>query len=149
MQYGNVPNHFHVTMVSDDRSRMVDLGDTSFEQLDLSLLPKLPAHPHPSRDFVPAMVGHVYLVHTADRNTDLYALFRVDQLNPDRSCDISWKRSKAPGIPAPGTAEPKLKAQRRVWPSRRNACGSDCGRNTQPSGMPYSSGFGPSLSTSR
>jgi hypothetical protein len=102
LQYGSVSDHFHVTMVSDDRSRIVDLGEASFETLDLGGLPKLPANPRPQRKFVPAMVGHVYVVHTVDRNTDLYALFRVDQINPDQSCDISWKR-----IQAPGSAEPK------------------------------------------
>lgn len=97
LQYGNVPNHFHVTMVSDDRSRIVDLGEMSLEQLDVNQLRKLPPHPRPQREFLPAVVGHVYLVHTVDRNTDLYALFRVDQLHQNNTCDISWKRIETPG----------------------------------------------------
>lgn len=96
LQYGNVPNHFHVAIVSDDRSRIVDLGQVQFEQPNLERLPALPAYPQPRRDFVPAVVGHVYLVHTADRNSDLYALFRVDSVNQNNSCDISWKRIPVP-----------------------------------------------------
>ena len=98
LQYGSVPNHFHVTMVSDDRSRIVDLGNGKLDELDFKRLRKLPAFGFPQREFVQAVAGHVYLVHTVDRNTDLYALFRVDALEENHRCDISWKR-----IPAPGT----------------------------------------------
>lgn len=97
LQFGSVPNHFHVTMVSDDRSRIADLGEATLEQLDLAQLEKLPATARPQREFVPAIVGHVYVVHTVDRNTDLYAVFRVDEITQNRSCNISWKRIDAPG----------------------------------------------------
>jgi hypothetical protein len=92
LQFGSVPLHFHVTMVSDDRSRIVDLGSKKMDEIAVADLEELPANPFPRREFVRAIEGHVYLVHTVDRNTDLYALFRVNKLNADDSCEISWKR---------------------------------------------------------
>ena len=97
VQYGNAGNHFHVAMVSDDRSRMIDLGATTWEELDMDKLEKRPPYPRPRREFVPAVTGHIYLVHTVDRNTDLYALFRVEKITQKGTCDITWKRIKPPG----------------------------------------------------
>lgn len=102
LQFGSVPQHFHVTMVSDDRSRIVDLGSKMLGEIEVGSLDELPATPFPRREFVRAIEGHVYLVHTVDRNTDLYALFRVEKLNADDSCDLVWKR-----IASPGKARPK------------------------------------------
>lgn len=92
LQYGNGGDHFHVTMVADDRSRIVDLGEIDWGQLDTKRLAKLPPHPQPRREFVPSAVGHVYLVHTVDRNSDLYALFRVEAVDQQQgTCDITWR----------------------------------------------------------
>jgi len=46
-------------MVSDDRSRIVDLGQLDFEQIDLRQLQKLPASLQPRRDIVPAAVATI------------------------------------------------------------------------------------------
>lgn len=97
LQYGNGGDHFHVTMVADDRSRIVDLGKMDWEQLDTTRLAKLPPHPQPRREFIPTALGHVYMVHTVDRNTDLYALFRVEAVDPPTgTCDITWRLVDAP-----------------------------------------------------
>lgn len=97
LQYGNGGQHFHVTMVSDDRSRIVDLGKMDWGQLDTTRLAKLPPHRRPQREFVPTALGHIYLVHTVDRNTDLYALFRVEAIDQQSSnCDITWRLVDAP-----------------------------------------------------
>lgn len=54
------------------------------------------------------IVGHIYVVHTHDGERDLslpsdfskqfdfYTLFRVEELKPNESCTISWKRIPAP-----------------------------------------------------
>ncbi|MDA1056141.1 MAG: hypothetical protein O3C40_37660 [Planctomycetota bacterium] len=97
LQYGNGGEQFHVTMVSDDRSRIVDLGKMDWEQLDTARLAKLPPHPQPRREFVPTALGHIYVVHTVDRNTDLYALFRVEAVQQQQgTCDITWRLVDAP-----------------------------------------------------
>ena len=97
LQYGNSGDHFHVTMVSDDRSRIVDLGKTEWKQLDTTRLAELPPHPRPRREFVPTVLGHIYLVHTVDRNSDLYALFRVEAVHEQKgTCDITWRLVDAP-----------------------------------------------------
>lgn len=97
LQYGNGGDHFHVTMVSDDRSRIIDLGKMDWEQLDTTQLQKLPPHPMPRRDFVPSTEGHIYMVHTVDRNSDLYALFRVEAIQRQQgTCDITWRRLDPP-----------------------------------------------------
>jgi hypothetical protein len=90
--FGNSPSEdaFDVTTVTDDRSRIRDLGarswDSKFE------LPSLSAYEEPEREpSVKAVEGHLYLVHTRDTNTNLYALFRVEKLEPGKSVEISWK----------------------------------------------------------
>lgn len=81
---------FSVTMVTDDCSRIKDLG--AFSWWDNFQVPELPAHPEPTREpSVKAVVGHMYLVHTKDRDNDHYALFRVEALDPGSSVTISWK----------------------------------------------------------
>lgn len=55
------------------------------------------------------IVGHMYLVRTYDREidpsrpqrypdalTDFYTLFRVEELRPNESCTINWKRIPSP-----------------------------------------------------
>jgi len=97
LQYGNGGDHFHVTMVSDDRSRIVDLGKLDWGQLEATRLERLPPHPQPRREFVPTVSGHIYLVHTVDRNSDLYALFRVEAVaRQPGTCDITWRLVDAP-----------------------------------------------------
>jgi hypothetical protein len=95
--FGNspVPDAFDVTMVTDDCSRIKDLGALTW--LDPFKVPALPAHPKPTREpSVKAIVGHMYLVHTKDRDSDHYALFRVEALEPGTAVTISWKLTPSP-----------------------------------------------------
>jgi len=95
--FGNRPlaDDFDVTMVTDDCSRISDLGPLSWS--DHFEVPALPAYPEPTREpSVKAIVGHMYVVHTKDRDSDHYALFRVEALEPDTSVTISWKLMRSP-----------------------------------------------------
>lgn len=86
---------FDVTMVTDDCSRIQDLGE--FGWFDSLRVPVLVPHPQPAREpSVPAIVGHMYVVHTKDRDNDHYALFRVEYLEPNVCVTISWKLILAP-----------------------------------------------------
>lgn len=83
-------DYFDVTMVVDDRSRIVDLGKREWEEY--LELPDLPAYEKPTREMrIEARVGHMYYVHTADTDSDHYSLFRVEELKSGESVAISWK----------------------------------------------------------
>lgn len=100
LQFGNGGDFFTVTMVNDDCSRIIDLGELAWSAIDLAKLPELPAHPEPAREPpVPAEIGHVYMVHTKDRDTDLQALFRVESLVPGDRCTITWRLISPQGSP--------------------------------------------------
>jgi hypothetical protein len=95
--FGNspLPDAFDVTMVTDDRSRIRDLGEYGWD--DKYLVPKLSPYEEPEREpSVKAVEGHIYLVRTRDTNSDLYALFRVEKLEPKKSVEITWKIIPAP-----------------------------------------------------
>jgi len=97
IQFGNNPSldAFTVTMVVDDRSRIQDMGALNWG--DAFQVPVISAHPVPTTEPpVNAVVGHMYVVHTRDSNTDLYALFRVEALEPGKSVTISWKSVQSP-----------------------------------------------------
>lgn len=90
--FGNspLPDAFDVSTIVDDRSRIRDLGRLNWD--DKFEIPRLSAYEEPEREpSVKAVEGHLYLVHTRDTNSDLYALFRVERLEPGKSVDISWK----------------------------------------------------------
>ena len=90
--FGNAPDRdiFEVTMVTDGRSRIRDLGAHTWE--DTYTIPNLDAYRKPTREpSVSVVVGHMYLVHSKDRDSDHYALFRVESLQPLQSVTISWK----------------------------------------------------------
>ena len=95
--FGNRPDRdtFDVTMVTDDCSRIRDLGAVNWG--DSFQVPAIPAYPVPTREpDVAAIVGHMYVVHTKDANTDLYALFHVEALEPLKSVTITWKGVQRP-----------------------------------------------------
>lgn len=95
--FGNspIPDAFSVTMVVDDRSRIHDMGALNWG--DAFEVPVISAHPVPTGEpDVKAVVGHMYVVHTRDSETDLYALFRVEALEPGKSVTISWKSVRSP-----------------------------------------------------
>ena len=95
--FGNspLPDAFDVTMVTDDCGRIRDLG--ALDWSDAFDVPALPAYPEPTREqSVKAIVGHMYVVHTKDRDNDHYALFRVESLEPGKRVTISWKLVASP-----------------------------------------------------
>ena len=90
--FGNSPDRdvFDVTMVVDDCSRIRDLGPLNW--YDSFTVPSLDAYPKPTREpSVSAVAGHMYVVHSRDTDSDHYALFRVEALQPLQSVTISWK----------------------------------------------------------
>ncbi len=114
--YGNMDlngdlDWFVVSMVTDDQSRIKDIGELNWEQV--FNVPFLPASPEPhkgirldpkaagfaeSSDWQIARViaGHMYVVHSKDRDTDFYTLFRVEKLIPNNEVSISWKNVPSP-----------------------------------------------------
>ena len=91
LQFGNGSNGFLVNMVTDDRSRIVDLGSMEWGEVNLKAIPYL--QPMPEVSFVeevPAAISHIYLVHTVDSNSNLTALFRVDDMVAGDWVDITW-----------------------------------------------------------
>jgi hypothetical protein len=98
--FGNSPSRdtFDVTMVTDDRSRIKDLGKLSWASE--FPIPTLAAYEEPEREpSVEAVEGHMYLVHSRDTTTNLYTLFRVEKLEPGVSVEIGWKVIPAPRRP--------------------------------------------------
>jgi hypothetical protein len=95
--FGNSPDKdtFQVTLAGDDRSRIQDMGPLNWsDSFQVPVLIPLPAPANtPGID---AVVGHMYVVHTKDTTTDLYALFRVEALVPLTSVTISWKSVQSP-----------------------------------------------------
>jgi hypothetical protein len=53
--------------------------------------PKRDGKPKIDPAFVKAIVGHVYVIHVVDDTRDLYALFRVEELQRGDYCTVSWK----------------------------------------------------------
>ena len=95
--FGNsvMTDSLDVTMVVDDRSRIKDLG--KYNWTDKFVVYRLSAYEEPEHEpSVRAEVGHIYLVHTRDRDNDHYALFRVDRLVSEESVEISWKLIEPP-----------------------------------------------------
>ncbi len=87
---GVIKDSLDVSMITDDCSRIVDLG--KFEWTDVINPPHLPAHLEPTREpGVKAIEGHIYYVHSKDRDSDHFSLFRVERLKTGESVTISWK----------------------------------------------------------
>ncbi|HEV7905853.1 MAG TPA: hypothetical protein VGO96_18585 [Pyrinomonadaceae bacterium] len=94
------------------RSMLKDLGEMSWSEVEH--VPVLPASPTPhtgevthsfSRGvikstpeevLVKAIAGHVYVMHVKDRRTDYYVMFRVEAIEPQGECTLSWKRVPSP-----------------------------------------------------
>jgi len=116
LQYGNITwngdnDWFIVTLATDDRSRIKNLGELNWS--DILNVPFLPAGIEPHKGFrgpsttetfeqssdgqvTKVVAGHMYVVHTKDPHTDLYALFRVEKLVPGDEVTISWKLVPSP-----------------------------------------------------
>lgn len=92
LEFGNGADVFNVTMVTDDRSRIVDLGSYTWADLEDVAAPIPEAHPEPTREAPVAVIpGHVYVVHTVDSDTDLVALVRVETLVPGDRVTFTWR----------------------------------------------------------
>ena len=95
--FGNDPGDdtFDVTTAGSDISRIQDMGALNWG--DVFQVPVLTPLPVPTNEpDVKAVIGHMYVVHTKDSNSDLYALFRVEALEPRKSVTISWKSVQSP-----------------------------------------------------
>ena len=110
--YGNLnldgdSDWFSVTMVTDDRSRIKDLGALTWEEVvKLPLIPLSAGTSHQPIRFpretetleessqgrvTRVAEGHVYLVRSKDRDSDFYTVFRVEKLLPSDQVTISWR----------------------------------------------------------
>lgn len=102
---------FTVSMITDDRSRIKDLGEMNWS--DVLYIPVLPASLEPHKgvrmpakgqlfeessggQVTRAAAGHMYIVHTKEGERDFYTMFRVDELIPNDRCTISWKLVPSP-----------------------------------------------------
>lgn len=100
--YGNGVNPADMLDVSsgqDSRGTIRDLGSMSWAEF--REVPRLIPHLEPAHEpAVRAVVGHIYVTHVKDANTDLYAVFRVEGLKSGDSCTFSWIIVPSPEIPA-------------------------------------------------
>jgi len=116
LQYGGISwngdgDWFTVTMVTDDCSRIKDLGELNWS--DTFDVPYLPASIEPQKGIrMPSktetyeqssngqvarvVAGHIYVLHSKDFDSDFYTLFRVDKLVPSDEVTISWKVVPSP-----------------------------------------------------
>lgn len=111
LMYGSISfdtgtDWFSVSMGGDDPSRIKDLGALQWSEVyDTPFLLATPRQstgirfPGRQESFeasseervTKVVVGHMYLVHIKNREADLYAMFRVEALEPSDHCTISWK----------------------------------------------------------
>ena len=113
LQYGQInwngdSDWFTVTSVTDDRSRIKDLGEMNWSDIvEIPLLPastelegiNMPSKGHEGSSNVARVVGgHLYVVHSkrSGSDSDFYTLFRVDNLVPSDQVIISWKVVPSP-----------------------------------------------------
>lgn len=96
---------FGVRTITDDKSVILDLGDVEFK--DLKELPAIPKWTDGENDCAPAVVGHTYLVHTKDSDSDHISLFRVKKMEEGKTCSIDWIH----WIPGPLPKQLELSAQ--------------------------------------
>lgn len=104
-------DYFGVTMISNDRSRIKDLGRLNW--VDIKQVPVLLANPGPYKGIrfpmrgepievtsegqvTKVVEGHMYVAHIKDDDTDLYVLLRVEELVPNDKCAITWKVVPSP-----------------------------------------------------
>jgi len=102
---------FCVSSGGENPSKIKDLG--ALEWSDLERVPVLLATPPTSTGIrtplagesyedsteqrvAKAIAGHLYIVHMKDTESDIYAMFRVERLNPSDNCVITWKLVASP-----------------------------------------------------
>jgi hypothetical protein len=118
LRYGGITdngdNHwFDVNMGKASKSVLKDLGDLNWS--DVHFVPILLAGPMPHSgpvswaikdgkvtDISPegvnirAVAGHLYVMHVKEEDSDFYVMFRVESLEPEGECRLSWKRVPSP-----------------------------------------------------
>jgi len=106
---------FTVAFGRGDRSRIKELGELNWtDHIEIPVLPACSEEDDsctrvmfPSRSsgksftevnahVARAAIGRMYLVHKKNRDADFYALFRVEALEPNETCRISWKLIPSP-----------------------------------------------------
>lgn len=106
-------DRFDVPIYHGSRSKLLDLGALNWA--DVFDVPILYANPEPydgarsdsfdngklvrslpENTMVKVVVGHMYLLHTKDKERDLYAMFRVESLKAGDEVTISWKVVPSP-----------------------------------------------------
>jgi hypothetical protein len=102
---------FCVSMGGENPSKIKDLG--ALEWADIEAVPVLLATPPTTtgirgpRDgesweesseqrVTKVVAGHMYVAHIKNEDTDLYAMFKVEELSPSDSCFITWKAVPSP-----------------------------------------------------
>lgn len=50
----------------------------------------------PEEVIVKAIIGHMYVMHVKDQETDYYVMFRVEAIDPKGECRLSWKLVPSP-----------------------------------------------------
>lgn len=116
LMYGSISfdpgtDWFSVSMGGDDPSRIKDLGGLQWSEAYFTpILYATPRQstgikfPGPRESFeessdgqvTKVVAGHMYLVHVKNREADLYAMFRVETLEPNDHCTISWRVVPSP-----------------------------------------------------
>jgi hypothetical protein len=99
------PSTFRCQKHTADRSTIVDLGEKTWTQID-----SLPPQSRAKTSTVPAIAGHVYLIHIDDRDADFWAMIRTVKVVDQDRCDLEWVRLDQ-SKPAPA---PKISADAQV-----------------------------------
>jgi len=118
LRYGGITdnddNHWFDVAMGGSSSRVLkDLGELNWS--DVYYVPVLFASPVPhsgpvSWSFkqgkvaqispegvnVRAVKDHIYMMHVKDEDSDFYVMLRVESLEPEGECTISWKRVPSP-----------------------------------------------------
>jgi hypothetical protein len=106
-------DRFDVPIYPGTRSKIIDLGALNWA--DVFDVPILYANPEPydgmrsdsfdngklvrslpENTMVKVVVGHMYLLHTKDKERDLYVMFRVESLKTGDEVTITWKVVPSP-----------------------------------------------------
>lgn len=93
IEFGNGDDVFGVTMVTDDRSRLKDLGPLTWEEFDKMKVDIPEPYAEPTRETnLPVIVGHMYIVRTVDSDSDLTTAVHVESLIPGDRVTFTWRR---------------------------------------------------------
>lgn len=95
------PYSLVVRTVTDDRSDFWDLGAVKLEKVTKKSVKKRglksPVYDGTAAGAgLPPVVGHVYVVHTKDSDSDFWARFRVKAVVPRTSVTIEWELLSTP-----------------------------------------------------